>query len=150
MENIKIVTINKKNEESVEMYKVADDETFTLTGFKKDYKEKNGVVPDKQDIVKLLVIDGEDVTEALKKWRKTEVLSFDDACKYLRNQMDCNKQSREKYQRENKDKSKSVAIRFMTGTESDLLEYLDTKRNKAGYIKDLIRADMERQKSACF
>lgn len=61
-----------------------------------------------------------------------------------KNQMECNKEAREKYL---KNKTTSVAIRFMNNTESDLLEYLNAVDNKAGYIKALIRADMESQKS---
>ena len=57
-----------------------------------------------------------------------------------KNQLDCNKAAREKYL---KDKTTSVCIRFMQNTESDLLEYLNSMPNKAGYIKSLIRADME-------
>jgi hypothetical protein len=33
----------------------------------------------------------------------------------------------------------------MHNTEADLLEYLNSMPNKAGYIKALIRADMERE-----
>ena len=61
-----------------------------------------------------------------------------------KNQLDCNKAAREKYL---KDKTTSVCIRFMQNTESDLLEYLNSMPNKAGYIKSLIRADMENQKN---
>ena len=43
-----------------------------------------------------------------------------------------------------KEKTTSIAIRFMHNTETDLLEYLNSMSNKAGYIKSLIRADMER------
>lgn len=58
-----------------------------------------------------------------------------------KNQLECNKRAREKYAKE---KTTSIAIRFMHNTESDLLEYLNSQPNKAGYIKSLIRADMER------
>lgn len=36
----------------------------------------------------------------------------------------------------------SVTIRFMNNTETDLLNKLNSMSNKAGYIKQLIRADM--------
>ena len=38
----------------------------------------------------------------------------------------------------------SICIRIMHNTESDILEKLDRVPNKAGYIKNLIRADIER------
>ena len=58
-----------------------------------------------------------------------------------KNQLECNKAAREKYLKE---KTTSICIRFMQNTEADLLEYLNSMPNKAGYIKSLIRADMER------
>lgn len=39
--------------------------------------------------------------------------------------------------------TKTVNLRFSINTESDILEYLETKENKSGYIKELIRKDME-------
>lgn len=60
-----------------------------------------------------------------------------------KNQMECNVRAREKYQ---KNSTTSIAIRFMNNTESDLLEKLNSVDNKAGYIKRLIREDMEREK----
>jgi hypothetical protein len=42
----------------------------------------------------------------------------------------------------NKEKTKTMTIRFMLGTEADLLSFVNSKPNKAGYIKGLIRADM--------
>ena len=45
----------------------------------------------------------------------------------------------------NKEKTKSMAIRFMQ-SEYDLVEWLNEQDNKAGYIKDLIRQDMERKR----
>lgn len=61
-----------------------------------------------------------------------------------KNQLECNKAARNKYL---KDKTTSIAIRFMHNTESDLLEHINSMPNKAGYIKSLIRADMENQKN---
>lgn len=40
----------------------------------------------------------------------------------------------------------SIAIRFMNRTESDLLRKLESVPNKAGYIKQLIRADIANSK----
>lgn len=38
----------------------------------------------------------------------------------------------------------SLTIRLMKNTEQDILEKLDSVPNKAGYIKRLIRADLEK------
>lgn len=51
------------------------------------------------------------------------------------------KKANEKYRKE---KVKQVAVRFYPG-DQELYEFLKAKDNVAGYIKDLIRADMERQ-----
>ena len=45
----------------------------------------------------------------------------------------------------NAEKTKMIGIRFVISTEQDLLDYLETKDNKSGYIKDLIRADMSKK-----
>lgn len=58
-----------------------------------------------------------------------------------KNQMECNKKAREKY---HKEKTKSIAIRLMISTESDIIEKLDSVENKAGYIKKLIREDINK------
>ena len=58
-----------------------------------------------------------------------------------KNQLDCNKAARKKYAKE---KTTSIAIRFMHNTEADLLKHLNSMPNKAGYIRALIREDMER------
>ena len=39
-------------------------------------------------------------------------------------------------------KLKKLSIEFSL-KENDIAEYLDTKPNKSGYVKNLIRADME-------
>lgn len=39
---------------------------------------------------------------------------------------------------------KQVAVRFYPA-EADIWEWLSGKENKAGYIKELVRADMERE-----
>lgn len=39
-------------------------------------------------------------------------------------------------------KLKKLSIEFSL-KENDITEYLDTKPNKSGYVKNLIRADME-------
>lgn len=40
-----------------------------------------------------------------------------------------------------------MTIAFMKSTEQDLLDYLETVPNKAGYIKQLIREDMKKERS---
>lgn len=45
-----------------------------------------------------------------------------------------------KYDKEN---TKRVYIKLNKNTDSDILSYLDSKKNKQGYIKELIRKDMK-------
>ena len=47
--------------------------------------------------------------------------------------------------RYNKSHTVSIAIRLMK-TEQDIIQKLDSVPNKAGYIKQLIRADMAKDK----
>lgn len=46
----------------------------------------------------------------------------------------------------NRDKVKAVNLRFYP-SESDIYAHLAEQPNKQGYVKDLIRADMERRRS---
>lgn len=46
----------------------------------------------------------------------------------------------------NKRNVKRYVVNCTCTTESDIIEYLEGKSNKMGYIKDLIRADMEKNK----
>ena len=46
----------------------------------------------------------------------------------------------------NKQNMKSFAFRFNLNTEADIIEWLEQQDNKAGYIKELIRADMAKRK----
>ena len=50
------------------------------------------------------------------------------------------KKASAKYQKE---KVKQVTIKF-SPTDSDVYDYINSKTSKAGYIKELIRKDMER------
>lgn len=52
------------------------------------------------------------------------------------------KKARDKY---NKEKMVQRVVRF-SPREQDLLEHLDSHKNRAGYIKELIRQDMEKNK----
>jgi len=45
----------------------------------------------------------------------------------------------EKYDKNN---TKGLYLKLNIHTDKDILEFLDTKSNKQGYLKDLIRADM--------
>lgn len=48
-----------------------------------------------------------------------------------------------KYQRE---KTRRVTLELNVITDDDILTWMDSQENKAGYIKSLIRADMEKHK----
>ena len=55
---------------------------------------------------------------------------------------DAQKRATAKYLRE---KVKTISIRFYPA-EHDLFEWLDAQPNKQGYVKRLIREDMERRR----
>ena len=44
----------------------------------------------------------------------------------------------------NKENTKNVVLHLNITTDKDILDYLQKKDNKTGYIKDLIRDDMAR------
>lgn len=46
--------------------------------------------------------------------------------------------------RYNKTKTTTVLIRLNKSTDADIIELLERTENKTGYIKSLIRADIER------
>ena len=50
----------------------------------------------------------------------------------------------ERYAKKNK---KKYTFAFMKSTEADLIAKLESMENKAGYIKNLIRADIEKSKN---
>ena len=54
-----------------------------------------------------------------------------------------NYRASQKYQRE---KCRKITVQMNKRLDEDILEWLDSLPNKAGYIKDLIRADMEKHK----
>lgn len=54
-------------------------------------------------------------------------------------QTEAQKRASAKYQRNS---TTNVSIRFMPG-DADVLAWLRAQPNKAGYVKDLIRRDME-------
>ena len=56
---------------------------------------------------------------------------------------DAHKRADAKYK---KDKTTQVAVRFYNATEADLIEHMAMQGNKQGYIKRLIREDMERNR----
>ena len=47
--------------------------------------------------------------------------------------------------RYNREKTVSIAIRLMKNTEADIIKKLENVSNKAGYIKNLIRKDIEKE-----
>lgn len=46
----------------------------------------------------------------------------------------------------NKQHGKNISFRVFTPQDDDIIEFLETLPNKAGYMKDLIRADIARRK----
>ena len=46
----------------------------------------------------------------------------------------------------NKEKLKNYSFRFIINTESAMIEWLEQQSNKSGYIKDLIKKDMKKNK----
>ncbi len=48
--------------------------------------------------------------------------------------------AQKKYHAKNR---QTLTLSFMKSTEQDLLDYLETVPNKAGYIKELIREDIK-------
>jgi hypothetical protein len=48
-------------------------------------------------------------------------------------------------QKYNKENTKTLQIRFVLNTEQDILRKLESVENKSGYIKDLIRHDIQRE-----
>ena len=53
------------------------------------------------------------------------------------------KRSAEKYQKAN---TKLISVRVNKKLEPQLLEWLESKHSMGGYMLDLVRADMERNK----
>lgn len=54
------------------------------------------------------------------------------------------KRAREKYNKEN---YKVINFKVNKKTEKELIDHLEAQENKQGYIKELIRQDIEMQKS---
>lgn len=48
----------------------------------------------------------------------------------------------------NKQHGKNINFRVFTPQDDDIIEFLETVPNKAGYMKDLIRADIARRKAS--
>ncbi len=48
--------------------------------------------------------------------------------------------------RYNREKTVIMGIRFVKATEKDILDKLASVPNRSGYIKSLIRADIQREK----
>lgn len=46
----------------------------------------------------------------------------------------------------NKEKTTVINVRLVKSTEADILAHLEKQENKSGYIKSLIRKDLDRQK----
>jgi len=48
----------------------------------------------------------------------------------------------------NKENTKYVVLHLNINTDKDILDHLDCKENKTGYIKDLIRDDITKENKA--
>lgn len=46
----------------------------------------------------------------------------------------------------NKENTRNVVLHLNITTDKDILDYLNRKDNKTGYIKELIRDDMEKNR----
>lgn len=55
------------------------------------------------------------------------------------------KRAQAKYDKAN---TRQIVIKLNIRTDADILEYLATKANRQGYLKDLIRADIARGNDA--
>ena len=51
------------------------------------------------------------------------------------------------HQKYEKNNIKRIALALVKNTDADIIDFLETMPNKAGYIKQLIREDIERRKS---
>lgn len=54
------------------------------------------------------------------------------------------------YERQNawlKERGEQLRVWLLRSTDADIIEHLNQQPNKSGYIKSLIRADMEKHKS---
>lgn len=54
---------------------------------------------------------------------------------------ECDYRASQKYQKE---KCRKITLLLNKRIDEDILVWLDSQSNKSGYLKDLIRADMER------
>lgn len=57
------------------------------------------------------------------------------------NVKECDYRASQKYLRE---KTRCVGMRLNIKLDADILAWIDSQENKQGYLKDLIRADMEK------
>ena len=56
---------------------------------------------------------------------------------------ECDYRASQKYKRE---KCRKITLELNKRIDDDILTWMDSQENKAGYIKSLIRADMEKHK----
>lgn len=57
-------------------------------------------------------------------------------------------QASERQSRYDKAHTKSIIFKFNTGTDADILKKLEEVGNKQGYIKELIRKDIQQKEKA--
>ena len=60
---------------------------------------------------------------------------------YMKKNSDARIRANAKYNKEN---TKNVVLHLNINTDKDILDHLDGKENKTGYIKDLIRDDIKK------
>ena len=65
---------------------------------------------------------------------------------YYQQNAEVRRQQQKEYDAQHKEDSKMFSFRCTVATESDIIAYLDSLENKAGYIKELIRTDILKHK----
>ena len=64
-------------------------------------------------------------------------------------QREYNKKNNFKSQKEYlKERGRNINFKLFTPQDNDILNFLDSLSNKTGYFKELVRADIEKQKAA--
>ena len=48
----------------------------------------------------------------------------------------------------NKDREKVISLHFIAEADKDIIDKINSAPNKVGYIRELVRADIEREKQA--
>ena len=75
-----------------------------------------------------------------------DIRSAIEATKTMRNQRGKKTEAEKKAKKKYRDQGKRMTVDFYP-SEADLIEWIEKQPNKQGYIKSLIRADMEKNKN---